>query len=381
MGNGGVEALLVTFAAGLDRRRFDLHLISLRQTPEQRLIRQVRALGVPVTQLHQRNAYDLPALLAVVRYIRRHHIDIIHTHLLAADVMGRMAGWLTGHPVVSTIHNNRTDLDEEPRRRQWLERWTARLMGRRLVVVSELLREEITAWFGLPPERVLTIANGVDTERFRRGPDFDRAAVRRKLTGGDYPLITNVARLTPQKAQHHLLAAAKLVLAACPDVRFVLVGEGPLRPALEAQAAALGLSERVIFAGFRPDVPDILAASEVFVLSSLWEGMPVALLEAMAAGCAAVATDVGGVGQVLRHEVTGLLVPPADPPALADALIRLCRDPATARQLGQAGQAWTTHEYGMRSWVGKWEALYLRELRRERRPRRRAATRPGVGRV
>jgi glycosyltransferase involved in cell wall biosynthesis len=369
MGNGGAEALLVTFAAGLDRRRFDLHLISLRQTPEQRLIRQVRALGVPVTQLHQRNAYDLPALLAVVSYIRRHHIDIIHTHLLAADVMGRMAGWLTGHPVVSTIHNNRTDLDEEPRRRQWLERWTARLMGRRLVVVSELLREEITAWFGLPPERVLTIANGVDTERFRRGPDFDRAAVRRELTGGDYPLITNVARLTPQKAQHHLLDAAKLVLAACPDVRFVLLGEGPLRPELEAQAAALGLSDRVIFAGFRPDVPDILAASEVFVLSSLWEGMPVALLEAMAAGCAAVATDVGGVGQVLRHEVTGLLVPPADPPALADALIRLCRDPATARQLGQAGQAWTTHEYGMRSWVGKWEDLYLRELRRERRPR------------
>ncbi len=367
MGNGGAEALLVTFAAGLDRQRFDLHLISLRHTPDQRLVRQVRALGVPVTQLHQRNAYDIPALLAIVRYIRRHRIDIIHTHLLAADIMGRLAGWLTGHPVVSTIHNNRTDLDEEPRRRQWLERWTARLLGRRLVVVSELLREEITAWFGLPPERVITIANGVDTERFRPRPGFDRAAVRRHLVGGDYPLITNVARLMPQKAQHHLIDAARIVLAACPDVRFVLVGEGPLRPDLEAQAAALGLSDRVILAGFRPDVPDILAASDVFVLSSLWEGMPVALLEAMAAGCAAVATDVGGVRQVLRHEVNGLLVPPADPPALAAALLRLCRDPAYTRHLGQAGQAWATREYGMRAWVGKWESLYRRELRRPRR--------------
>jgi len=367
LGNGGAEALLVTFAAGLDRQRFDLHLISLRQNTEKRLLGQVRALGVPVTQLHQRNAYDIPALLEIVRYIRRHRIDIIHTHLLAADIMGRLAGWLTGHPVVSTIHNNRTDLDEEPRRRQWLERWTARLMTRRLVVVSELLREEITGWFGLPPDRVITIANGVDTERFRRGPDFDRAAMRRALTGGDYPLITNVARLMPQKAQHHLIAAAQIVLAACPDARFVLVGEGPLRPDLEAQAAALGLRDRVIFAGFRPDVPDILAASDVFVLSSLWEGMPVALLEAMAAGCAAVATGVGGVSQVLRHEVTGLVVPPADPPALAAALIRLCRDPALTRQLGQAGHAWVTREYGMRAWVGKWENLYLRELRRQRR--------------
>jgi glycosyltransferase involved in cell wall biosynthesis len=365
MGNGGAEALIVTFAAGLDRQRFEPHLITLRPTPGARLIKQLRALRVPITELNQHHAYDLPALLAIVRYIRRHRIDIVHTHLLGADIMGRMAGFLTGRPVVSTIHNNRTDLDEEPLRRQWMERWTARLMTRRLVVVSDLLCEEITAWFGLPPERVLTIANGVDTAHFHRGPDFDRAAVRRSLVGGDYPIILNVARLAPQKAQQVLIDAAPLVLAACPDLRFALVGEGPLRAPLEAQAAAIGVSDRVIFTGFRPDVPDIMAASDIFVLSSQWEGLPVALLEAMAAGCAAVATDVGGVGQVLHHEVNGLLVPSADPPALAAALIRLCRDPAYTRQLGQAAKDWVAREYGMRAWVRKWENLYLRELRRK----------------
>jgi glycosyltransferase involved in cell wall biosynthesis len=367
LGDGGAEALLVTFAAGLDRQRYEPHLIALRPHPDSRLIKELQALGVPVTELNQHNAYDVPALIDIVRYVRRHRIDIIHTHLLAADIMGRMAGWLTGRPVVSTIHNNRTDLDEEPRRRQWMERWTARLMARRLVVVSELLRDEIRTWFGLAPDRVITIANGVDTARFHRDSSFDRTAVRRALTGGDYPLITNVARLVPQKAQHHLLEAARIVLATAPDVRFVLLGDGPLRADLEAQAAALGISDKVIFAGFRPDVPDVLAASDVFVLSSLWEGMPVALLEAMAAGCTAVATDVGGVAQVLQNEVTGLLVPPGDPAALAAALLRCITDPAYARQLGAAGQAWTTQEYGMRAWVGKWETLYLQELRRKPR--------------
>jgi glycosyltransferase involved in cell wall biosynthesis len=366
MGDGGAEALLVTFAAGLDRTRFEPHLIALRPAPDSRLTPELRALGVPVTELDQHNAYDIPALLGLVRYIRRHHIDIVHTHLLAADIMGRVAGALTGRPVVSTIHNNRTDLDEEPRRRQWMERWSARLLGRRLVVVSELLREEIAHWFGLPPDRVITIANGVDTERFRRDSSFDRAAMRRALTGGDYPLITNVARLVPQKAQHHLLEAARIALATCPDLRFVLLGDGPLRGELEAQAAALGIADQVIFTGFRPDVADILAASDVFVLSSLWEGMPVALLEAMAAGCTAVSTDVGGVGQVLQHEQTGLLVPPGDPPALAAALVRCCTDPAAARRLAAAGQTWVAQDYGMQAWCRKWQNLYLRELRRKR---------------
>ena len=366
LGDGGAEALLVTFAAGLDRRRFEPHLIALRPQPDSQLTGQLRAMGVPVTELNQHTAYDVPALMSLVRYVRRHHIDIIHTHLLAADIMGRMAGWLTGRPVVSTIHNSRTDLDEEPRRRQWMERWTARLMTRRLVVVSELLRDEICTWFGLTPERVITIANGVDTARFQRdGPISTGRRCARALVGGDYPMITNVARLVPQKAQHFLIEAAQIVLATAPDVRFVLLGDGPLRPELEAQAAALGISDKVIFAGFRPDVADVLAASDVFVLSSLWEGMPVALLEAMAAGCTAVSTDVGGVAQVLQDGVTGLLVPPSDPEALAAALLRCVTDPAYARQLAATGQAWTTQEYGMRAWVQKWETLYLQELRKK----------------
>lgn len=368
VGNAGAEMLLPTFAAGLDRTRFEVQVCGLRPRPGSLTLPALHALGVPVIELNQRNAYDLPALWSLVRYIRRQRIDIIHTHLQGADIMGRMAGFLTRTPVVSTIHNGLVDLNEEPRHRQLLERWSARLWCRRLVVVSELLRAEVTDWFGLPPDRVITIANGVDTARFRRGPEFERGPIRRALVGSDGPLITNVARLAPQKAQQYLIEATRIVAATRPDVRVALVGEGDERAALEAQARALGVSEQVVFAGFRDDIPNILAASDIFVLSSLWEGMPVALLEAMAAGCTAVVTDVGGVGQVVRDGATGFLVPPGDAAALAAALLACVTDPARARQVGAAGQAWVEQEYGMRAWVAKLENLYLRELGRTGQP-------------
>jgi glycosyltransferase involved in cell wall biosynthesis len=365
LANGGAERLQVTFAAGIDRSRFDLHVCAMRPAPDLSMVPELREMGVPVTELKQRNSYDIPALLSLVSYIRRHRIDIIHTHLLASDVMGRMAGFLTGRPVVSTIHNSREDLDDEPSRRQWLERWTARLMARRLIVVSALLREEIASWFGVPLERVVTIPNGVDVGRFQRGEDLDRAALRRDLLGGDYPVVTNVARWTPQKDQKTLIEAAAIVAQTRSDVRFLLVGHGPLHDDLVAQAEALGVADKVVLAGFRDDVADVLAASDLFVLSSLWEGMPLALLEAMAAGCASVCTDVGGVPQVLQDGVTGQLVPPNDPPALADATLRYINDPEMRRQHGEAGLRWVQEHYSMQAWVKKLEELYLRELRRK----------------
>src|SRR5207244_8498456 len=134
---------------------------------------------------------------------------IIHTHLLASDIMGRVAGFLTGRPVVSTVHNVRDDFDQEPLRRRLMERWTGRLMCSRIVVVSELLRRELAEWYGIPPGRLVAIPNGVDTESFRREPEFDRTAVKRALVGGDYPLVTNVARLVAQKGQSYLIQAAR----------------------------------------------------------------------------------------------------------------------------------------------------------------------------
>jgi glycosyltransferase involved in cell wall biosynthesis len=177
----------------------------------------------------------------------------------------------------------------------------------------------------------------------------------------------------PQKAQHILIEAAAQVAAQRPDTRVVLLGEGPLAEELAAQAAQAGVQDQVIFSGFRNDVADILAASQIFVLSSAWEGLPIALLEAMAAGCAAVCTDVGGVSQVLEHGVTGLLVPPNDPAALAAALLACFNDPARTAQMGEAGRIAVVERYSMAAWVRRCQALYLQEVAPRRRIKSRSA--------
>lgn len=369
IGNAGAETLLRTLAESLDSTRFELHVCGLRPRPGSVTLPALRELGVPILVLDQHSAYDVKALLGLASYIRRYQIDIVHTHLQAADIMGRMAGCITRRPVVSTIHGGVNDLDDEPLRRRLLERWTARLWCRRLVVVSDSMREGVQRWHALPSSRVITIENGVDTERFRHGDELDREAVKRSLTGGSGPLVTNVARLVPQKGQQHLIEAARRVVAMRPDAHFALVGEGSLLDDLREQTAAAQISSNVWFAGFRDDVPDILAATDVFVLSSVSEGMPVALLEAMAAGCATVATGVGGVTQVLQHGITGLIVPPADPEAMSTAILRCLNDPDFARRLGPTAQDWVSSHYGMCSWAAKLEALYLYEVRHARKRR------------
>ncbi len=366
LGPAGAEQLVLSYARGMDRSRFALHVCALRPWDQPEIVPALRALGVPVHELNQHHAYDLPILRTLIRYVRRERIDLIHTHLLASDVMGRLVGLATRRPVVSTIHNSRADLELEPRHRQWLERLTARLWCRRLIVVSDLLRPEIAAWFGVPAGRVVAIPNGVDTTRFRPRPDLDGALVRRNLVGCDGPLLVSIARLVPQKAQADLIEALVQVVACRPDVHLALVGDGPLRPALEAQTAALGVADRLVITGQRGDVPEILAAADAFVLSSRWEGMPVSLLEAMAAGCPAIATNVGGVGQLILPGQTGRLVPPGDPAALARAILECLTHPDATRAMADAARARITQEFSTTAMIRRWEALYTSVLRAPR---------------
>jgi glycosyltransferase involved in cell wall biosynthesis len=366
LGDAGAENLLYTFAAGMDRSRFDLHICALRPWPYPKVVPALRELGYKVTELDQHHAYDINILGTLVNYIRREKIDIIHTHLLAADIMGRMAGFITRRPVVSTIHNGRVDLDKEPWHRQLMERWSARLWCRRLIVVSAILREEIAEWFGMPQKRVIAIPNGIDTARFAPEPGLDRAELKRELTGGDFRMVANVARLVPQKGQQYLVEAAAQVAATRPDVRFVFVGDGPLREEIMGLAAEHGIADRVVITGIRADVPAVLATADLFVLSSLWEGMPLSLLEAMAAGCPAVATDVGGVGEVLKDGVTGLLVPPEDASGLAVSIAECLDNPQGAQQRAATALEMVRREYDKSRMIRRWEDVYLHELRRKR---------------
>lgn len=349
---GGAERVLLETVRRLDRRRFRPVVSSL--APAGALAREFARLGVPVRALGMRGPADAARAAGLLRLLRRERFDILHTHLFHANVLGRLAARAAGVPVVvSTVHV------AEPRR--WhvlLEGLTSGLVDR-FVTVSEAVRRYMLRRAHLPAEKVLVIRNGVDPARFR----LPRGRFRRaEGIGPEEFLITTVGRLDVQKGLVYLLRAAREVAARRPEVRFLVVGEGPLRDRLLRERDALGLGERVRFLGFRRDVPRILVDSDLFVLPSLWEGLPIALLEAMAAGLAVVATDVEGVREAVTHEQEGLIVPPGDPEALAAALMRVVEDAGLRERLAASAHRRAVEEFGWEKVVAATMALYERLL-------------------
>jgi glycosyltransferase involved in cell wall biosynthesis len=223
---------------------------------------------------------------------------------------------------------------------------------RRILAVSEDVKTRYAQELRVPARKLVVVRNAIRVTPAGRTPD---PALRAALVAGrpDYVVLTP-ARLHPQKGHTYLLAAAVKI----PDATFVLAGDGPLRAELEAHARNLGVTDRCVFLGDRTDVPDLLAAADLFVLPSLFEGLPVSVLEAMAAERPVVATAIGGTDEVVRHEETGLLVPPCDPSALAAAISRIRSDPSLARRLAAAGRERVEREFSSEVTARKVMGIY-----------------------
>ncbi len=272
---------------------------------------------------------DFRALVAIYRLLRRVRPEIVHTHKSKAGVLGRIAAWLAGVPItLHTFHG----LVFKGYFSDWktcLIVFVERLLARRtdvLVAVSNRQRVELLAERIAAPSRIRTVPLGVDLDPFlnqRRGD----AGFRDELGfGTSTRLVGIVARLVPIKGVDIFLAAAEQVATALPDVRFVVIGDGELRTELEAIVRARKFEDRVRFTGFRTDMARIYGALDLSVLSSYHEGLPVALLEAVASGCYVVASRVGGVPDLLWSERIGLMVAPGDPAALAGGILRVLRE-------------------------------------------------------
>jgi glycosyltransferase involved in cell wall biosynthesis len=215
----------------------------------------------------------------------------------------------------------------------------------------------------MPPPKVFLIPNGVEIKVFTEAnQSLVEALAQEWKIRSHTPVIGTLARLHEQKGHSYLLDAVAQLRREIPDVKALVVGDGELRPSLEQRTQALRLSDSVIFTGTRRDVPEILALLDVFVLPSLWEGLPIALLEAMAAGLPVVATRVGGVPEVVVDGETGLLVPPRDPDALSEAILTLLQDPDLRQKMGQAGQERVREYFSVERMVEETEALYERLL-------------------
>ena len=307
----------------------------------------LRALGARVHTLKIGSRFDVGAIRRLKMLCRAEQFQVVHSHNVRANVHARIAAVRAGVPVrVSTIHNSVFAYDVSPMKQRLYaaaERRTA-AWATRIIAVSDGIATELTHRYGIDPEQVTVIANGIDPERLqpRRTPE----AMREELEiGSSVPLILQVGRLTSQKGYDLLIQAMSPVRKRHPDVQLLCVGEGPDRAQLESLAANRGVSDCVHFAGHREDVPDWLAAVDLVALASRSEGMPYTLLEAMGMGRAVVATRIGGIADVVEDGITGVLVPPEDAPALADAIIDLLAEPESRERLGQAARSQVLQSY------------------------------------
>jgi glycosyltransferase involved in cell wall biosynthesis len=363
---GGAQENTMLTAALLDPARYAVEIVSGPQTgPEGSLIPEVRARGIRLTILpslvRQVNPLrDAVALVALVRLVRRGRYDIVHTHSSKAGILGRWAARLAGVPIiVHTVHGwGHHDRQHPLVRRAYilLERITHRITDR-LIVVSPRNTERGLADGIATPEKYVTIRSGIELDRFRlpsRPPEVVRAELGVPL---ESLVVGTVTRLSPQKAPLDFVAAAAQVAAQRQDVHFVIVGDGPLRAEVEAQLTALGLTGRVHLTGLRRDVPDLLHSFDIFVLTSLWEGLPRVLPQAMAAGLPVVTTAVDGTVEAVTDGLNGFLTPPGAPAAVASAVLCLLDDAALRGKMGQAGQT-RVEEFGGYKMIQDIAALY-----------------------
>jgi glycosyltransferase involved in cell wall biosynthesis len=303
---------------------------------------------------------DLRAYRHLRGLMRRGGYDLVHTHCAKAGVLGRYAAHRLGIPAVHTVHGWSFNAATNPLEHAVyvrLERQGARWC-RRLIVVSDQDRQQGLKLRIGHPAQYLCVRSGVDVAALERS--VPRRAEKRAELGLEphHKVAGTVIRLEEAKAPLDLLESAALAARHVPDARFVLVGDGPLMPAVKARLKALGLEDRLVLLGLRRDVPDLMAAFDVFVLSSHWEGCPRVIPEAMAAGRPVVATDVGGVSECVTEGENGYLVAARDTKALAERLVRVLTDEALAERLGRRGREMVGAEFGVETMAGRLDKLY-----------------------
>jgi L-malate glycosyltransferase len=324
---GGQNQVLVT-VMGL---RALGHRATLVAHPGGQLRRRV-AEGLDLIPLAPAAEMDLGAAWRLSRLLKRLKPDIVHAHdphgVAMAALALSMSTQLAKPPLVAA---RRVDFHL---RGSSLSRWKYRQVDC-FICVSEAIRTMLVA-DGVPAARTVVVNEGIDLGRVDAAPPAD---LHQELWLPHHaPIVGNVAALVPHKGQKHLIEAAALVLRELPDVRFVIAGEGELRLALERQIRERRLEKHVLMLGFRPDVLSLHKAFDIFVMSSVTEGLGTSLLDAMACGKPVVATAAGGIPEVVEDGVTGLLVPPRDHAAMAGAIVRLLNDAALRRQMGDAGR-------------------------------------------
>jgi glycosyltransferase involved in cell wall biosynthesis len=347
---GGAERFALGLVSHLPRDRFEPWVCSTRfATPE--ASESLADAGVSHISLRRTGKLDIHRLGGLAMLLKLGRFDVIHAHMFGSNVWGTVMGKLCSVPVIIAHEHNWSYSGELMRRT--IDRHVIARYATRFVAVSESNRTRMIELEGIPPEKVLVLPTAYIPHRVTEPTD-----IRAELgLAPDARIIGVVATLRVEKALEVMISAVAQVIQRFPDAHLVIAGDGPQRESLEAQVASMGLTGHVHFLGERRDVTPLLQTVDVGALSSDWEGMPLFVLECMATGTPVVATNVGGLPEIVEHDRTGLLVPPRDPAALAAAISALLADPARGRLLA-ATAAERLHDFTIDTVALRFADLY-----------------------
>ena len=354
---GGADQVILWIASSIDRTvfncRFCLFVDLRRPIPE--LYEMLQKGNNDLSTVKIRSTIELKQFTQLFHLIRKSRPQVLHTHGYRSDILGLLAAKLIGIPIVSTVHGW-TSATRRLRAYEWFHKRCLQYFDM-VIAVSEEIRTRLLE-AGVSPGKIVTLKNAIDVGAFSEHQDGSSFRRELGLTPGTR-VIGTVGRLSVEKGLDYFLKAGAQIIARDPSVKLLVVGEGPQRRELVALAQALGISASVIFCGHRRDVDRIYPAVDLFILPSLTEGIPLALLEAMACSRPIIASKIGGIPEVIQDGVTGLLVPPKDVAQLTEKIWNLLRCPEVGVELGMRARKCVERQFDVQRWIKKIEAIYL----------------------
>lgn len=356
----GPGNVLGNLLENIDRTKYDPTIITIQGTGD--WTNRYRELEIPVINLGMRTPVDFLSTLPVYRRIRKLKPDLVHTQLLTADIFGRLAAWLARTPFVTTVHN----MDDWKRSKKPIPFAASFVDGvglkntKGVIAVSEAVKQDTMERQGVKADKITVIRNAIDLDKFGEPLDSTKQLMLKKSLNipRDAVVVGTTARIMYQKAPEVWLETVRKILLKYPDTHFIWAGTGPLEKQIRALAIKNNLINNVHFVGQRDDVPELLKIFDIYTLVSRWEGLPLALVEAMCAGNACIASNVSGNPEVIKTGQTGLLVPSEDVTAFCEALEKLITDTTLRKQLGQAAQQDVQQKFGLARMVREYQDFY-----------------------
>ncbi|MFH0774231.1 MAG: GT4 family glycosyltransferase PelF [bacterium] len=349
-GPGGAEGVLINIARLIDTERYNSSICLLKRGWT---FNEAKRIGIEPFVLTKKHRYDPFLLWHLIRLITEKKIDLIHTHCFGMNLYGALAAKMTGVPVIPTVHGFLYDFEKN--RRLIAYKLISRF-SKKIVAVSHELKSHLIEKARINPDKVMVIHNGIDLDGYK--PIADSNLKKRELDiEPSAPIVGIVGNLRPVKDHETFLQAASQIIKVMPSTKFLVIGDGPLKENLKEQSRKMKLDENVLFLGHRTDVLELLAIMDIFVLSSISEGLSLSILEAMAMSKPVVTTDVGGNPEIIVDGKTGFLVPPKDPSNLASKIM-LLKDKGLAERMGGEGRRRVEEHFSLEKMIKNYEQLY-----------------------